>query len=80
MKIPDVTISATSNGTRTAIVMLTDLNAIEKKNPGIKNVWYKKRELLCGTSHVMSSTHFLLPQAIEMLMTITEIAAVIANA
>lgn len=36
MNMPDETISATSNGTRTAIVILTDLKAIEKKNPEIK--------------------------------------------
>lgn len=35
MNMPDVTMIATSNGTSTAIVMLTDLQAIEKKNPGI---------------------------------------------
>lgn len=35
MNMPEVTIIATSNGTRTAIVILTDLNAIEKKNPEI---------------------------------------------
>lgn len=35
MKMPEVDMSATSNGTRTAIVILTDLNAIEKKNPEI---------------------------------------------
>lgn len=82
--MPEVTISATSKGTRTAIVILTDLNAIEKKNPEITHSKRQVRFATLNTSrnefNLSFSIQFLIPQAIEMLMTITETAAVIANA
>lgn len=80
MNTPDEIISATSNGTRTAIVMLTDFKAIEKKNPEIERMVQKRLFDVQISKKIHFSICVHLPQTIEMFITITEIAAVIPNA
>lgn len=76
IKNPDVIISETSNGTKYAIAMSTELHAIENKKPKEPNC--VKLELIFTKANVNCS--IFIPQAVAMFITIIITMTVIRKA